>query len=175
VTQRQEYKVLKQYDNFELREYLPCVLAEVKVNEEYSSATNTAFVSLFRYISKGNKSQTPIAMTAPVIAANKSDNASEWFVSFVMRSGSKIGQLPDPNDPKVKLRELDAETAIAMSFRGRATQSLTKKKISELRTAAAKENLTLSNETRIARFDPPYKPGFMHYNEIVIPISSRKK
>jgi SOUL heme-binding protein len=174
MTQRQEYKVLKQYDNFELREYLPCVLAEVKVNQEYSSATNTAFGSLFSYISKGNKSQTPIAMTAPVIAANKSDNASEWFVAFVMPSGSKIDHLPDPNDPKVKLRELDAETAIAMSFRGRATQSLTNKKISELRTAAAKENLTLSNETRIARFDPPYKPGFMHYNEIVIPLSSNR-
>ena len=170
MTQRQEYKVLKEYDNFELREYLPCVLAEVKVNEEYSSATNTAFGSLFRYISRGNKSQTPIAMTAPVIAANKSDNNNEWFVSFVMPSGSKIGHLPDPNDPKVKLRELDSETAIAMSFRGRATQSLTNKKIAELRTAAAKENISVSNETRICRFDPPFKPGFMHYNEIVIPI-----
>jgi hypothetical protein len=27
----------------------------------------------------------------------------------------------------------------------------------------------LSNETRICRFDPPFKPGFLQYNEIVIP------
>jgi hypothetical protein len=41
----------------------------------------------------------------------------------------------------------------------------------QLRAAAAKENLTLSNETRICRFDPPFKPGFLQHNEIVIPIS----
>jgi hypothetical protein len=41
----------------------------------------------------------------------------------------------------------------------------------QLRAAAAKENLTLSKETRICRFDPPFKPGFLQYNEIVIPIS----
>jgi hypothetical protein len=46
-----------------------------------------------------------------------------------------------------------------------------KKKVAELRALAAKENIALSNETRICRFDPPMKPGFLQYNEIVIPIS----
>jgi hypothetical protein len=68
------------------------------------------------------------------------------------------------------LRELDAETCIAASFRGRATQEVADKKIQELRAAAAKENIALSDETRICRFDPPFKPGFLQYNEIVIPV-----
>jgi hypothetical protein len=46
-----------------------------------------------------------------------------------------------------------------------------KKKVAELRALAAKENIALSSETRICRFDPPMKPGFLQYNEIVIPIS----
>jgi hypothetical protein len=172
MTQRQEFKVLQSYKDFEVREYQPCVLAEVKVSAQYSTASSAAFGSLFRYISKGNKASEKIAMTAPVIATqiDKKANENEWFVSFVMPSGSKFGHLPHPNDPQVILRELDAQTCIAASFRGRATQEVADKKIQELRAAAAKENIALSEETRICRFDPPFKPGFLQYNEIVIPV-----
>ena len=172
MTQRQEFKVLKKYEDFELREYQPCVIAEVKVSAQFSSASSSAFGSLFRYISQGNNSSQKIAMTAPVIAAqkDKSANENEWFVSFVMPSGSKFCHLPDPNDPKVILREIDTEVCVATSFRGRATQASADKKIAQLRAAAAKENISLSDETRICRFDPPFKPGFLQYNEIVIPV-----
>ena len=64
-----------------------------------------------------------------------------------------------------------ATACVAKSFHGRATAELSKKKTSALRIAAAKANVKLSDETRICRFDPPFKPGFLHYNEIVIPIS----
>ena len=171
MTKRQEFRVLRTYSDFELREYQPCVLAEVKVSAHYSTAASAAFGSLFSYISKGNKASQKIAMTAPVISAQRADstNADEWFVSFVMPSGSTFGHLPHPNDSQVKLRELDTETCIAKSFRGRATDELSRKIAKELRTSASKVNIALSNETRICRFDPPFKPGFLQYNEIVIP------
>jgi hypothetical protein len=86
-----------------------------------------------------------------------------------MPSGSTFGHLPDPNDPRVKLRELDTETCIAKSFRGRATEELSQKIAEALRNSASKANIALSDETRICRFDPPIKPGFLQYNEIVIP------
>jgi hypothetical protein len=110
-------------------------------------------------------------MTAPVIAAQRSSTTEddEWFVSFVMPSGSTFGHLPHPNDPQVVLRELDVETCVALSFRGKATEELSRRKIRELRIAATEMNIALSSETRICRFDPPFKPGFMQYNEIVIP------
>ena len=170
MTQRQEFRVLRTYADFEVREYHPCVLAEVKVTANYSTAASAAFGSLFRYISKGNKSEEKIAMTAPVISAQHADKTDEWFVSFVMPSGSKFGHLPHPNDPQVTLRDLEAETCIALSFRGKATAQRAETEINKLRAAAHRENLSLSNESRICRFDPPFKPGFMQYNEIVIPV-----
>jgi hypothetical protein len=88
-----------------------------------------------------------------------------------MPAGSTFADMPDPNDSRVTLRELATETCIATSFRGRATEELSAKKVIELRAAAAKENISLSEETRICRFDPPFKPGFLQYNEIVIPTS----
>jgi hypothetical protein len=170
MTQRQEFKVLRTYKNFEVREYMPCVLAEVKIAADYASAGTMAFGSLFQYISKGNKNSEQIAMTAPVIAAQKAD-ANGWFVSFVMPAGSTLADMPDPNDPRVVLRELGAEICIAASFRGRATEELAQQKEADLRAAAAKEDIAVSDETRICRFDPPLKPGILQYNEIVIPAN----
>ena len=171
MTERQEFKVLQNYDGFEVREYLPCVIAEVRVSGQFSISSSSAFSTLFNYISQGNKSSEKIAMTAPVITAQNSDRAEsdEWHVSFVMPSGATIGQLPDPNNSQVKLRELDTEICVAASFRGRATDELARKVTVELRARAAKANIALSDETRICRFDPPFKPGFLQYNEIVIP------
>ena len=172
MTERQEFKVLRTYEGFELREYLPCVLAEVRVSAQYSTASSSAFSSLFNYISQGNKSSQKIAMTAPVITAQKADTSesTEWYVSFVMPSGSTIGHMPHPNDSKVSLRESEAETCVAKSFRGKATEELSRKITKELRASAPKVNIALSDETRICRFDPPFKPGFLQYNEIVIPV-----
>jgi hypothetical protein len=171
MTQRQEFRVIEFHKDFEIREYLPCVIAEVRVSSNFSSASSAGFGSLFRYISKGNNAAQSIAMTAPVIVSQREDKSQtdEWFVSFVMPSGSLIGHLPDPNDPNVRLRELETETCVASSFRGRATSELAKKKIAELREAAAKAHISLSSESRVCRFDPPIKPGFLQYNEIVIP------
>ena len=172
MTQRQEFRTLQTFSDFEVREYAPCVIAEVKVSAQYSTAASSAFASLFKYISKGNKTSEKIAMTAPVIAAQRAESAEpdDWFVSFVMPSGSTFGRLPHPNDPRVILRDLDTETCIAISFRGKATEELSEKKVKELRAAAARENIAVSGETRICRFDPPFKPGFLQYNEIVIPL-----
>ena len=172
MTKQQEFRVLQTYEDFELREYLPCVIAEVKVSANYSTATRSAFSSLFNYISQGNESSQKIAMTAPVITAQKADKSDSagWYVSFVMPSGSAFDHMPHPNDSQVRLRELDTETCVAKSFRGTATDELSRKKVQELRTSASKANIALSDETRICRFDPPFKPGFLQYNEIVIPI-----
>lgn len=171
MTQRQEFTVLRTYGDFEVREYKPCVIAEVKASGQYANTTRIAFRYLFNYISQGNKTSEKIAMTAPVIAAQRAErsDADEWFVSFVMPAGSNREHLPDPNDPNVHLRELPAETCVALSFRGKASEDLSAKKALELRAAAAKEKISLSEETRICRFDAPVKPGFLQYNEIVIP------
>jgi hypothetical protein len=171
MTERQQFKVLRTYENFELREYLPCVIAEVRVSGQFSTSSSSAFSTLFSYISKGNNSSQKIAMTAPVITAQKADTSEpdDWYISFVMPSGSTFGRLPNPNNSQVKLRELDTEICAAKSFRGKATDELSQKIAEALRTSASKANIALSHETRICRFDPPFKPGFLQYNEIVIP------
>ena len=172
MTERQKFTVLRDYGAFELRNYEACVIAEVQVSSDYASATSNAFQPLFRYISKGNERAQGISMTAPVISESLTGvNSNQWKVAFVMPAGSTIGDMPNPNDTRVELRPVSEEKCVALSFRGRATLNTCGKKIAELRAAAANVEISLSSETRICRFDPPFKPGFMHYNEIVIPVA----
>jgi hypothetical protein len=173
MTQRQEFDVLEKHAGYEIRRYKPCVVAEVRQSAPYSIAANLAFNSLFKFISKGNNASQKIAMTAPVIAAQSSakSDSDEWVISFVMPAGSSIDHLPHPNDLDVVLREISAQTCIALSFRGKATAEKSQIKVRELREIAAKEKIEVSDETRICRFNPPFIPGFLQYNEIVIPLS----
>jgi hypothetical protein len=133
MTQRQEFTVVKKFGDFEVREYMPCVLAEVKVSADYSSAGSIAFRSLFSYIAQGNSRAEKIAMTAPVIAATQDTTIddNQWHVSFVMPAGATFSDLPDPNDPRVVLRDLDTEICVATSFRGRANQEAAQKKVAD--------------------------------------------
>jgi hypothetical protein len=173
MTQRQKFVILKKYDSFDLREYEACATAEMSVNADYDSASSRAFGSLFKYISQGNSTSSKIAMTAPVIASTESSiDGEEWKVSFVMPAGSQRKDLPDPNDSSVLLREVPREKCVALHFKGRGSKAMWKKKEDDLRRLAEGEGLHLSNETRICRFDPPFKPGFLHYNEVVIPLVS---
>ena len=173
MTERQKYVVKQVHKGFELRQYEPCAIAEVSVNDEYRAAASKAFRHLFNYISKGNEQSKSISMTAPVIAATRHTIESrEWKISFVMPSGTMLKDLPIPGESRVVLRDLPSEDCVAISFRGRATKSLSERKEEALRLSAQKENYKLSAETRICRFDPPFKPGLLHYNEIVIPLIS---
>jgi hypothetical protein len=173
MTQRQKFEVLRKHDSFELRRYEPCVVAEVEVNEDYQSAASGAFRYLFNYISKGNSGEKSIAMTAPVIATtDASIESQKWKISFVMPAGSKIEDMPLPTNKKVTLLEIDTQECVSISFKGKATERLAKKYEDRLRRLAEGEGIALSDETRINRFDPPFKPGFMQYNEVVIPLKS---
>ena len=87
-----------------------------------------------------------------------------------MPAGSSIKDLPAPKDSTVVLVEKPTENCAVLSFRGRATIELSRKKERELRLFAHDQNYALSEEVRICRFDPPFKPGLIHYNEIVIPV-----
>jgi len=172
MTERQKYQVLQKFDDFELRLYDACVVAEVNINNDYAAATSAAFRPLFNYISKGNAASQSIAMTAPVIATTDTNLDTDlWKVHFVMPAGSNLKDMPLPKDSNIELHQLPAQTCAASAFRGRANKRLSEKEEKRLRLSAQKNNISLSQETRICRFDPPFKPGILQYNEIVIPIS----
>lgn len=163
MTDHQKYDVVKRIGKVEVRRYHPCVMADVTVNAPYRSAANLGFRPLVSYISQNN-----IAMTAPVVQEQRDDES--WVVSFVMPDGMSLSDLPLPTASDVRLRPVAEHSAAALAFRGIATEASVREKTAELRSILEQEHLAATGPMRLARFDPPWKPGFMRHNEVVIPV-----
>jgi hypothetical protein len=164
VTERQKYQVLQNIDGIEIRDYSPYVTADILVNEDYEKAANQGFRPLANYIFGNN-----IAMTAPVIVQNESDESEKWQVSFVMPDGSRIEDMPAPSGA-VKLRSEAAEICAAIKFSGYTGRDRINKYEKKLLQVLKEQNIQVTGKLRIARFDPPWKPGFIRHNELIVPI-----
>ena len=167
MAERQKFDLVKKIPRtkVEIRRYHPCVIADVIVEAPYSQAASLGFRPLVTYIS-----QNKIAMTAPVL--QESTDSRSWIISFVMPAEMTVRDLPNPQNSKVRLRALSEQLSAVLAFTGLAPSSKIQEKELELRAALAKESLTPIGALRIARFDPPWKPGFLRYNEVILDIKS---
>ena len=183
MTEQQQYRVLESRGDVELREYAPCVVADVVVPGSAEQAASAAFQPLFQYISGANRGAEPLAMTAPVIQQPTGEQLAmtapviqepagtdEWTVSFVLPAGRSLSDYPVPSDPRVSLRAVPAETAAAIRWSGRWTASNIARRSQDLRRAMTEAGWQESGAPRWARFDPPWKPPFARRNETVIPV-----
>ena len=166
MTERQKFDFVKKIPRtkVEIRRYHPCVIADVLVEAPYSQAASLGFRPLVTYISQNN-----IAMTAPVL--QESTDSRSWIISFVMPEAMTVADLPNPQSSKVTLRTLAEQLAAVLPFTGITTTSKIQEKESELRLALTNESLTPIGTLRIARFDPPWKPGFLRYNEVILDLN----
>ena len=183
MTEQQEYQVVQAHGDVELREYAPCVVADVVVSGSAEEAASAAFRPLFEYISGANGGAESLAMTAPVIQQPASERLAmtapviqeavgpgEWTVSFVLPAGRSLSEYPPPVNPRVSLRAVPGETAAALRWSGRWTSANIARRTEELRQTMINSGWQAAGEPRWARFDPPWKPPFARRNEIVIPV-----
>jgi hypothetical protein len=174
MTEHQPYTVVAREDGFEVRHYPDYVLAQVKTSGEFNSAASSAFRPLVSYISGRNKSNTQYAMTAPVLHEPNA-HATEHIVSFVLPEGTAIKDLPLPTDAVVTLKHVKAHYAAAIIFRGLANYEKFNSLGSELKAAVESAGLKSSGDPYYARFDPPWKPGFLRHNEALIALAGYSK
>ena len=85
------YKIIKEFDEFEIRAYSPYLVAEIEIDSSFEEASNVGFRLLFKYISGENLKQEKIEMTTPVNQMNSGN------------SGEKI-DMTTPVSQKVKLK-----------------------------------------------------------------------
>lgn len=140
-------------------------MADVFINASFSNAGSLGFRPLVTYIS-----QNQIAMTAPVL--QEEINKDSWVVSFVMPDGVTLSDLPTPKNQSVVLRRVNEHMAAALGFNGITSEEKIHQKELELRAELSREKLKAIGPMRIARFDPPWKPGFLRHNEVIIPIEA---
>ena len=182
-----KYEVVSKSDNFEIRDYVPHVVAETIVDGTLEDAGNRAFQRLFDYISGKNRSHNKIAMTAPVsqeAASEKIKMTSPvgqqrieggWVVSFTMPASQTIEALPAPEDPRIKLRQVQACRMAAVRYSGVWNEQRYLRYRKELESWIKKKGFRIIGEAVWARYNSPFTPWFLRRNEILIPISTVTK
>jgi hypothetical protein len=88
-----------------------------------------------------------------------------------MPDGMSLDSMPRPAGSSVSLRESPEFLAAALRFSGYTSTDRVTEKETELRAVLAEKGIAVNGTLRIARFDPPWKPGFLRHNEVVLPIS----
>jgi hypothetical protein len=177
------FKVALHEGAFEVRDYPALVVAEVTVSGDQTEAASKGFRLLAGYIFGGNKRRQSIAMTAPVAQAPTSEkiamtapvtqvrSAGEWVVRFTMPSAYSMDTLPEPNDPKVRLRVLPPTRFAVLQFSGLARKDEVAAKTAELEELAETHQLRAIGPASLAQYNPPCTLWFMRRNEVMIPVA----
>ena len=141
----------------EVRDYPVLRIAETRQEDD-------DFMRLFRYISRGNADGQKIAMTTPVFMMG--EGTTNAFMAFVLPEG--LDRPPAPGISRVRVRELEPKTFAVLRFRG-GRQGMDGVAVARLREWMRQSRLPVEGEPRFAYFDPPWTPGFLRRNEVMIP------
>jgi hypothetical protein len=179
------YTVEKKEGAVEIRDYQGFITAQVNVSSDYNGALYSGFMELFNYISGKNMNRSKISMTVPVTQEQKPGsekipmtapvtsekvNNNEYVVSFIMPARYTLDTLPMPEDKNITFNKIGPHRAAVISFSGRMDEALANKKIAELREWLDKNNMKPKSNFIMAQYNPPWIPGFMRKNEIIVEI-----
>jgi len=170
MTEVQPYTVERSYDGFEVRRYPDHQLVEVDVDGSFFEAGNRGFRPLIGFISGNNEARQQIAMTAPVIQSPRP--AGGQTVSFVMPETMDAASVPTPTNSAVRSRTVAGGLVAARRFSGGSSAPRYEDNAADLLAALALEGLTPDGDVYFARYDPPWKPGFLKRNEALVRLAN---
>ncbi len=191
ATEEPTYTVLSKTENFELRRYESQLVAQTWVTGDQNAASRAGFKILADYIfgnntapssesrkmsmtapvtmqpkaKKGSGESQKIAMTAPVSIQQTKD---KWRVQFTMPSQYNMQTLPKPNNPKIEIVEVPAQTYGVIKFSGLAGAEKVAAKTAELQSWMQAQNLIITGSPELARYNPPWTLPFMRRNEVML-------
>ncbi|EFJ15491.1 hypothetical protein SELMODRAFT_445583 [Selaginella moellendorffii] len=183
-----KYELVRKEDGFEVRDYAPRIIAEVSYDPaEMRSGRDGGFSILADYIGAlgkpKNEPAQKIAMTAPVITKQSSsggaianapviESKSDGRVTmqFVLPSGLTMESIPRPMDERVRVIPLPQQKFGVLGFTGVAGDDLVKNKVELLRKNLAAAGYQVAGDYILARYNPPWTPGFLRTNEVMLPL-----
>lgn len=187
------YRVLKQTDQYVVREVEPYFIAETTMPGKRGFDFNGAsqgFNVLAEYLFGKNTTNEQMEMTTPVITTKiQSDGekmdmttpvitkraGDKWTMSFVMPS--KYGAtLPLPKDPSIRIKEVPKRIVAVAAFSGFVTDEDVKSRESSLRDALRSDSQFQVKENavvEVSQFNPPFTLPFARRNEITLEVERK--
>lgn len=164
------YKVIKEYDDFEVRQYETALFSSVVLSDtSYEESSSKGFRVLAGYIFGGNNTGEKIAMTSPV-AMEIGDSTK---MSFMVPSGYTEGTLPKPNNDKIFFEKKEGAVMAAIRFGGWANDERIEEYKQKLIALLQKEGIAYGETFMYLGYDPPYSV-INRRNEIVVELTAYK-
>lgn len=170
-----EYSVLETDGQIELRTYPDLMLVTTTMGTR-TQGDDGSFGRLFRYISGGNENKQKVAMTTPVFMepqnASEKSEQDRGQMGFVIPKDVAQTSIPAPASDQVEVTKRPGGTFAVIRFAGRIDLEVCQKQQRLLETWIEKRELKSDGESEIAGYDPPWTPGPLRRNEILIRIAT---
>ncbi|UVO12119.1 heme-binding protein [Mycobacterium sp. SVM_VP21] len=186
-TEEPPFTVQRRTRDVEIRRYAERVAAETVVDGDEESARSAGFRRLAGYIFGGNNSRTKYAMTAPVAqdpaapageqismtapVAQQSGTEGQWLIRFFMPTGIGLESLPEPDNAKVQLVRVPAETVAVHTFSGDRGRRAVEMHTATLLNALKELQCEPVRVPQAWFYDPPWTLPMFRRNEIAVTVT----
>ena len=92
-------------------------------------------------------------------------------MSFAMPSAWTLATLPEPNDPRVTLREAPPRQIAVLRFSGLWSDARFAAQERLLRAQLATSGWQVTGPAESLRYDPPWTLWFLRRNEVALPVA----
>jgi hypothetical protein len=161
-----QYTVIEADGRFEIRAYPDLMTAATTMRFE-SQGGDGSFMRLFGYISGANDQKQKVAMTVPVFM-DKENQVAPGQMAFVMPKKVAERGVPQPADERVRIQTRVGGRFAVVRFAGRLSKDSLDRNEKELRAWMDGKGLVGDGDPESAGYDPPWTPGPMRRNEILI-------
>jgi effector-binding domain-containing protein len=107
-------------------------------------------------------------MAAPVTVEASGEKIHR--ISFTMPAKYTLKTLPEPDDKRIKFKEVKNQKTAVLRFSGRVKKKLALEKMEEIKKWLEVNNLKPKSNYVVAQYNNPAVPGFFRRNEILVEI-----
>jgi hypothetical protein len=176
-----EYAVVERRPGYEVRRYAARLIAETDMQRYAREDTGAAFQAIGGYIFGANAGREKIAMTAPVLMAPATGLTEATAapattrpiagMAFVLpRRFESLDRLPEPDDPRVKLRQEPARSVAALRFGWYATPSVVAARARTLAAMLAADGRAMASAPYVASYNPPFSAPWVQRHDILVDL-----
>ena len=165
------YTVVRTDGKFQVRDYPAMAVVETPMIRTQKGGDGS-FLRLFRFIGGGNAAKEKIAMTTPVFMLS---NETNFTMAFVLPAKITAGEIPQPTDGAVTVRELPAGRFVVLRFHGGRQATNEAAALEKLKAWARDAGLKTEAAPLFAYFDPPWTPTFLRRNEAMLRLEPDTK
>lgn len=158
--------LVKKEGAFEIRDYP--ALTVVSTEAASSAERDGRFMKLFGYISGKNERQEKIKMTTPVLMGQAMGQSR---MSFVVPAKTASAGAPAAASPDIKVGIRPAARYAVLRFTGLQNPAREQQALAELNKQLTALKLTAAGEPVFAYYDPPWTPGPVRRNEVMLPLA----